>query len=454
VKTYTSLEISAIKQADLQYYLHPTSSISILEKRGPKVITRGKGCKVYDIEGKEYIDGTSALWFNSIGHGRSEIAEVAKEQIETLEAYHGFNEFSNIPAITLAAKVAELVPISNPKVFFTSSGSESNDSIFKIVRFYWYSKGIDSKDYIISRNLAYHGVTCGAVQATHLPKFHEGFDPLLPAFDMIDAPYCYLCPWKKKYPGCKLECAHALEEKILELGSDNVGAFIAEPVMGTGGVIVPPPGYYQIIREICNEHNVLFIADEVITAFGRTGGSLFGIEHWQDVTPDIMTIAKGITSGYVPLGAAVISDEIFQAIRRKEKLFHGFTYSGHALACQVGLKNIEIILRENLKDNSKIMGQRLMAGLSALNLDAIGEVRGKGLMVGIELVSDRSTKEKFQNPLAVRVVEIAYENGLISRPLNGDILQLSPALVISEAEVDKIVEILGDAIAKAYRERS
>ncbi len=454
MKAYSSSEINAIKQADLQYFLHPTSSIAILEKKGPKVIARGKGCKVYDIEGKEYIDGTSGLWFNSIGHGRSEIAEVAKEQIETLEAYHSFNEFSNLPAIELASRVAKMAPLNNCKVFFTSSGSESNDTIFKIVRFYWFAKGMDSKDYIITRNLAYHGVTCGAVQATQLPKFHEGFDPLLPGFDKIDAPYCYLCPWKKEYPGCNLECAHALEEKILELGSENVGAFIAEPVMGTGGVIVPPPGYYQVIREICDKHNVLFIADEVITAFGRTGGSLFGIEHWQGVTPDIMTIAKGITSGYVPLGAAVISDEIFQVIRSREKLFHGFTYSAHALACQVGLKNIEIIERENLKDNSKRMGERLIAGLTALNLDPIGEVRGKGLMVGIDLVSNRSTKEKFQTPLAVRVVEIAFENGLISRPLNGDIIQLSPALVISEAEVDKIVEILGDAIAKAYREKS
>jgi putrescine aminotransferase len=232
-----------------------------------------------------------------------------------------------------------------------------------------------------------------------------------------------------------------------------VGAFIAEPVMGTGGVIVPPPGYYQIIRDICDKYNVLFIADEVINAFGRTGGCLFGIEHWQGVTPDIMTIAKGITSGYVPLGAAVISDEIFQVIRSKEKFFHGFTYSAHALACRVGLKNIEIIERENLKDNSKRMGERLIAGLSALNLAPIGEVRGKGLMVGIDLVSSRSIREKYQTSLAVRVVEIAYEYGLISRPLNGDIVQLSPALIISEAEVDKIVEILGEAINKAYREK-
>ena len=452
MKTYAAAEVSALKKADLEYFLHPTSSITVLEEKGPKIIAGGQGCKLYDVEGKEYIDGTAGLWFNIIGNGRTEIAEVAREQIETLQSYHAFNEFSNVPVIKLAEKVASMVPIEKAKVFFTSSGSESNDSIFKIVRFYWYTKGKDSKDYIITRDKAYHGVTCGAVQATRLPNFHEGFEPLLPGFDKIDAPYCYLCPWEKEYPDCSLECASALEAKIVEIGAEKVAAFIAEPVMGTGGVIVPPPGYYQRIREICDQYDVLLIADEVINGFGRTGGKMFGIEHWEGVVPDIMTIAKGITSGYVPLGAAVVSDEIFQGLRSKGKLFHGFTYSAHTLACQVALRNIAIIEDENLKENAAKMGERLRAGLENLNCESCGEVRGMGLMTGVDLVKNRATKEKFTNPLAPRVVEIAYENGLICRPLAGDIIQLSPPLVISEEEIDAIIAILGDAIFKAEQE--
>lgn len=451
MKKYETAAIQALVQADQEYYLHPTSSIKILQEKGPKIIARGKGAKVYDIEDKEYIDGTAGLWLSAIGHGRSEIAEVAKNQIETLEYYHSFNEYSNIPAIKLAEKVAGMVPIENAKIFFTSSGSESNDTIFKLVRFYWYAKGQDSKDYIISRNKAYHGVSYGAVCATRLPKFHEGFEPLVPAFDYIDAPYCYYCPWGKEgQEKCSLECANALEEKIKELGAENVAAFVAEPVAGTGGVIVPPPGYYEKIREICDRHNVLYVDDEVICGFGRTG-AMFGIEHW-GVKPDIMTLAKGITSGYVQLGAVVISDEIFQVLKSKDKLFHGYTYSGHPVACAVGLKNIEIIERENLMENAKAMGERLVAGLKALNLEAIGQVRGKGLMVGVDLVKNRATKEKFETPLGPRVVEIAYENGLICRPLAGDIIQLSPPMVISEEEIDTVIQILGHAISKAYQE--
>ena len=439
-------------KADQQCYLHPTSSIRALQDKGAKVISRAKGSKIYDSAGKEYIDGTASLWYSAVGHGREEIARAAAEQITTLDAYHTFNEFTNEPATLLAEKVAGMVPIPGAKIFFTSSGSEANETLIKVARYYWHVMGKDSKDIIISRGKAYHGVSSGAMMATRLPGFHEGFAPLSSGFETIEPPYCYYCPWGKDYPGCSLECAEALEEKIAELGADRVAAFIAEPVMGTGGVIVPPPGYYQRVSQICQKNDVLFIDDEVICGFGRTGDKMFGIEHWDGVIPDAMTLAKGITSGYVPLGAAVVSDKIFKALESRDRFYHGFTYSGHPLACRVGLVNIDILERENLKTRAAEMGQRLVEGIRALDLEAVGEVRGMGLMVGVDLVKDRAGREKFSAPLAPRVVEIAYEKGLITRPLAGDILQFSPPLVITEEEIDIIIEIIGPAIKAAYIE--
>ncbi len=450
MKVYEESEIRELKKLDQENYLHPTSNIQKLQEKGPKIIAKGEGCKVYDVEGKEYIDGTAGLWLNSIGHGRIEMAEAVKNQIKILEYYHSFNEYSNVPAIKLAAKVSEMVPIKNAKIFFASGGSETNDTIFKTVRFYWDCVGKENKNYIISRCKAYHGVSYGAVSATKLPNFHEGFQPILPGFEYIDPPYCFKCPWKKEYPNCSLECANALEEKVKELGKENVAAFVAEPVIGTGGAIVPPPGYYERIREICDFYEVLFVSDEVICGFGRTGKT-FGVNHW-NVVPDVITMAKGITSGYVQLGAMAISDKIFQALKDKGTFYHGYTYSGHPVACTAALKNLEIVEKEKLIENARNMGERLIEGLKALNLEAIGEVRGKGLMVGVDLVKDQATKEKFEVPLGLRVVEIAYENGLITRNLAGDILQLSPPLVINGKEVDTIVKMLGEAINKAYKE--
>lgn len=225
---------------------------------------------------------------------------------------------------------------------------------------------------------------------------------------------------------------------------------MAEPIMGTGGVFIPPAGYFEKIREICDRYDVLYVDDEVICGFGRTG-KLFGVQHWK-ATPDIICLAKAITSGYVPLGAAVVSEKIFDVLKKKGTFPHGYTYSGHPVACAVALKNIEIIERERLWENAARMGERLVAGIKAKNLDAVGEVRGLGLMVGVDLVKDKATKEKFSTPLGARVIEIAYENGLVCRCLAGDILQLSPPMIITAEEVDRIVDIACDAIVKAYQE--
>jgi putrescine aminotransferase len=449
---YQPEEISSLIREDQEHFFHPKSDIGVLQNKGPKIMVEGKGCILYDIAGKAYFDGTGGIFSNQIGHSRTEIVEVVKKQMETMECFQTFDEYSNIPAIRLATKLAEIVPVEDAKVFFSGSGSEANDTAFKFARYYYFCQGLQTKVNIISRRKAYHGVDFGALSATKLSKFHEGFQPLVPGFHYIDPPYCYLCPFGQEYPGCGMQCASALEEKITELGQDNVAAFIAEPVMGAGGIIDAPPGYYQRIREICDRHDILFIADEVITGFGRLGKP-FGINHW-NVNPDIMCFAKGITSGYVPLGATLFSNKIFEVFKNQGIIYHGYTFSGHPIACAVALKNIEIIEKENLCENSQEMGDKLRSGIKNLNLEAIGEVRGKGLLIGIDLVKNRKTKEKFdvEQGFAKKVSELTYQNGLPIHILwTSDIISLSPSLIINETETESVINILGQAIYQEYK---
>lgn len=453
VTIYTEEQIAQMKQDDMRYFLHPTSSISDMESwGGPKVIEAGEGIRVKSIEGKTYIDCGSGLWLNNVGYGRTELAEVAKKQMEKLSFFQTFNGYSHPLAIETAKRIAGMIPLENPRIFYTSGGSESNDTAYKLARLYWYLQGKPSKNHIIARTKAYHGVSYGAVSATSLPGFWDGFRPLVPAFHHIEHPHCYFCPWGKEQGSCDLDCAGALEEKILELGQDNVAAFTAEPVIGTGGAIVPPDGYYQRIREICDKYDVLFIADEVITGFGRTG-KMFGLLHW-GVKPDIMMMAKGITSGYIPMGAVGISERVYTPIRNHGIFMHGYTYSGHPVACAVALKNIEIIEHENLVANAHEKGELLRSLLRDFGLPCIGEVRGLGLMNAVQLVQDAENRTKFNSALgfAKRVSAIAWENGLALRPLIDDGLQLSPPLIITEADIIELVDKLGRSIEQAHRE--
>ncbi|WP_243454460.1 aspartate aminotransferase family protein [Desulfosporosinus fructosivorans] len=453
VTAYTETQIEQMKKDDMRYFLHPTSSIFDMESwGGPKIIEEGNGIRVKSVEGEIYIDCGAGLWLNNVGYGRTELAEVAKKQMEKLFYFQTFNGYSHPLAIEMAKKVAEMIPMDNPRIFFTSGGSESNDTAFKLARMYWYLQGKPNKNHIIARTKAYHGVSYGALSATSLPGFWDGFRPLVPAFQHIEHPHCYFCPWGKEQGSCNLECAEALEEKILELGQDNVAAFTAEPVIGTGGAIVPPKGYYQRIREICDKYDVLFIADEVITGFGRTG-KMFGMLHW-GVKPDIMMMAKGITSGYIPMGAVGISERVFTLIRNHGIFMHGYTYSAHPVACAVALKNIEIIERENLVANAHEKGKLLRSLIRDLDLPCIGEVRGLGLMNAVQLVQDTETRTMFNSALGIakRVSAIAWENGLALRPLIDDGLQLSPPLIITEADIIELVDKLGRSIEQAQRE--
>lgn len=421
-----------LKVLDQKHFLHPTTSIEQQQTQGPTAIfTEGKGIYLKDIEGNTYIDGMSSLWNVNVGHGREEIAEVAKEQMAKLAFSSCFSTFSNEPAIRLATKIASLAPGDLNTVFFTSGGSESNDTAFKLARHYWLLKGQPKRQKIISRTQSYHGVAMGATSATGLQAFRDFTNSYAPDFH-----YVYN------------QSARNLRETIEALGPETVAAFISEPIQGAGGVNIPQQGYFEEVREICDEYGILFIADEVITGFGRTG-KFFGMEHY-GVVPDMMTFAKGVSSGYAQLGGVVISEKIHQDLCQLSKgtLMHGYTYSGHALACQVGLKNIEIIEHENLVENAAKMGEALLEGFRALQAkyDFIGCVRTIGLLGAIELVKSRETGELFETPLSPIFVQETMKRGLILRTVtyDQDTIVFSPPLILSKAELDEMLRILDE----------
>ena len=437
---------------DAAHLIHPLHSPVAHEQFGPVILRSGRGAVVTDVEGKEYIDGLSSLWNVNCGHGREELAQAAADQMARLAFCSSYAGLANEPAIRLAKKLSELAYPRLNAVFFASGGAEANESAFKLARSYWKLRGQPSKVKIIARRFAYHGVTIAAMSATGMPAYWPLFEPRAPGFLHIAPPYCYHCEFGKTPGACSLECATALEETILREGPETVAAFIAEPVQGAGGVIVPPDGYFPKIREICDRYGVLFIADEVITGFGRTG-RMFALEHW-GVEPDIMSFAKGVTSAYLPLGGIVISDEIAGLLRSlppDQAWMHAYTYSGHPTCCAVGLKNVEIIEREGLAARAAEMGRRLLAGLQTLaSLPAVGEVRGLGLMAAVELVANRQTHESYPAAAKVgpRALKAAADRGVLIR-VRGDVLMVAPPLVVTETQLDRLVNVLGEAVEVA-----
>ncbi len=438
-------EYQALIERDVAHLIHPQYMQA--DQRKEIIFEKGEGAILTDVRGNEYIDGLSSLWNVAVGHGRKELAEAAAKQMETLAFANGYTGYSNLPAIQLAEKLCNISYSNMDGVFFANSGSEANEVAFKLARFYWFLKGQTDKVKIIARRQAYHGGTLATTAATGLPPFWRGFGPLDPTFIRAGTNYCYHCEWNKTYPGCGLDCAEAIEETILREGADTVAAVIAEPVHGAGGVIPPVPEYFPRVREICDRHNVLLIADEVITGFGRTG-RWFALRHW-DVEPDIVAFAKAVTSAYVPLSGAIVSRDIHQALLGAEDRFmHGFTNSAHPAACAVGLRNLQIMEEEGLVENAASMGQRLQDGLrSLLDEDGVGEVRGLGLIGAVELVEDKEKRRPFNVSLGVggRLVAACRDRGLISRNL-ADSYLLAPPLVVSEQQVDRIVDILRDSI--------
>jgi adenosylmethionine-8-amino-7-oxononanoate aminotransferase len=438
---------------DKRHLIHPLHHPK--DHTNARIFVRGEGAMLYSSDGHEYIDGLSALWNVNVGHGRKELAAAAAEQMEKLAYASAYAGYSNEPAIRLAERLVGLAYSNMAAVYFTTGGAESNESAFKTARYYWKRMGKPEKVKIISRRYGYHGVTMAAMSATSLPGYQKMFGPLVPGFFQVTPPYPYRWPGNGD-PG--IGAADAVEEAINAHGADTVAAIIAEPVIGAGGVIVPSPTYFPRLREICDRHNVLLIADEVITGFGRTG-KWFALDHW-GVQPDLMSFAKGVTSGYLPLGGIIVSKRIHEAMENApmdERYMHAATYSGHPACCAVGLANIDIIEREGLVERAQVQGDRFRAGLMTLaSLPNVGEVRGIGMLAAIELVEDKGSKKPALG-LGGKVVGEFMKRGLLTRqrggadgpPASGDTLVFAPPLMTPEATLDRIVQIVAESIAAA-----
>ncbi|HSF28971.1 MAG TPA: aspartate aminotransferase family protein [Candidatus Tectomicrobia bacterium] len=441
---------------DLSYILHPATALKAHNEEGPKILVEGHGIYVKDLEGRQFIDGLAGLWNVNIGHGRTEIGDVVREQIGKLAFAPSFFGFSNLPSIALAKRLIDMTPPHLTRVFYTSGGSESNESALKIVRYYFKLNGQPQRFKIISRNQAYHGVSMGALSATGIQGYRDMAGPLVPGFSFIPAPYCYRCELGLNYPSCELACAKALEHKLEAEGPETVAAFIGEPVMGAGGAIVPPPEYWPTIEAICRKYGVLLILDEVITGFGRTG-KRFALEHW-DLRPDMLSLAKGISSGYVPLGASIITEEIYRALLDKAPpaapFPHGFTYNGHPVACVAALKNLDIMQEEHLIEQAAEVGAYFQERLRVFREHPlVGDVRGMGLIAGVELVRDKASRERFEpiGKAGAMVAQRAFEGGLICRAIL-DTVAFAPPLCITKTQVDEVLRIFAEALDRGQQE--
>jgi putrescine aminotransferase len=431
-------EYQALVDRDIAHLVHPQYLQN--DQRSAIIFEKGEGAILTDVRGREYIDGLSSLWNVAVGHGRKELADAAAEQMGTLAFANGYTGFSNLPAIELAERLCDLSYSNMDAVFFANSGSEANELAFKVARFYWFLQGKMEKVKIFARRQAYHGGTLATTAATGLPPFWRGFGPLDPTFIRT--------PCNHPFSSCTADCAAAFEETIKSEGPDTIAAVIAEPVQGAGGVIPPGPDYFPKLREVCDKYDILLIADEVITGFGRTG-RWFALRHF-NVEPDIVTFAKAVTSAYVPLSGAIISKQIHDAILDSEtdRFMHGFTNSAHPTACAVALRNLQIFDDESLVENAASLGEHLHAGLrTLLDEDGVGDVRGLGFIGGVQLVEDKESMKPFSVELNVgpRLVAECKDRGLISRNLADNYL-IAPPLVTTPEQVDQIVEILGESI--------
>lgn len=423
-----------------EHHLAPFSDYKQLKEVGPRIITRSSGVYLWDSEGHKILDGMSGLWCVAIGYGREELADAAARQMRELPYYNLFFMTAHPPVLELAKVISEIAPQGMNHVFFTGSGSEGNDTMLRMVRHYWAIKGQPNKKTIISRVNGYHGSTVAGASLGGMTYMHEQGDLPIPGIVHIPQPYWFGEGGDMTPDEFGIWAAEQLEKKILELGVDNVGAFIAEPIQGAGGVIVPPETYWPKIKEILDKYDILFVADEVICGFGRTG-EWFGSDFY-GLKPDMMTIAKGLTSGYIPMGGLIVRDEVVAVLNDGGDFNHGFTYSGHPVAAAVALENIRILREEQIIERVKAQTapylQKRLRELSDHPL--VGEVRGVGLLGAIELVKNKATRERYTGKGAGMICRtFCFDNGLIMRAV-GDTMIIAPPLVISFAEIDELVE--------------
>ncbi|SEW26490.1 Adenosylmethionine-8-amino-7-oxononanoate aminotransferase [Aliiroseovarius sediminilitoris] len=438
---------------DKAHVLHPYTDFASFKDEGSQVITGAKGMYVTDSDGNRLLDAIAGLWCVNIGHGRREMADAISDQVMQMQYYNPFGHSTNEPAAELGAWLASHAPGDLNHVYYTTGGSTANDAAIRLVHYYFTMKGQHRKKKIISRNDAYHGATYVAAELTGIHATKMSFDKVGEHFiNHVSAANMYAKPDDVSEEAYCDYLVREFENRIEQLGPDNVAAFIAEPVMGAGGVLIAPNGYHRRMWEVCKRHDILYIADEVVTAFGRLG-HWFASEDVFDYQPDILVSAKGITSGYVPLGVTLISDEIYDVISRPQceggVFSMGLTYFGHPLACRAALTNVEIIEREGLLGHARMMADHFQSSAQRLkSLDHIGDVRGHGLMLAIELVEDKASKKAFPitKQAGANVFKNCVDEGVIVRPV-GDKIILSPPLVINEEEIGKIFSVLGRAIS-------
>lgn len=452
------MQASEWLERDRQFVIHPLHHPS----ETPTIVwAGGRGAELEDVDGRRFIDGLSGLWNVNAGHGRRELADAAFSQLKTLSYCSGFAGSSNVASIRLAERLVGLTGGAMAAVFFTSGGAEATESAFKTARFYWKARGRSDKVKILARQHGYHGLTLHAMSATGMGgAYWRMFEPRVPG--VVHAPTCYPFRCVDAQPGetAGEAAARALEETIVREGPETIAAVIAEPIHGAGGIIYPTDDYWPLVREVCTRHDVLLVADEIITGFCRTG-PWFALSHW-DVAADIVCFAKGVTSGYLPLGGMMVTRSIkdaMDAVAPADRWLHAFTYSGHPACCAVALENLDILEREHLGERSVEMGAALLRGLESALGDqpCVGEIRGgKGLLVAIEFIEDRATRKNFvpEVGFAAALRRELMARGVFTRtrpaqgphPAPGDVLFFAPPLVITNAEVDRLVTAARDAV--------
>lgn len=438
-------DIAELRRLDVAHHLPAQQDYRLIEEMGgSRIVTHAEGCYIHDGDGNRLLDGMAGLWCVNVGYGRSELADVAAEQMRELPFYNTFFKTVTPPTVKLAERIAGLTGGALQHVFFNTSGSEANDTVFRMVRHYWDLKGEPKRKTFISRWNAYHGSTVAGVSLGGMKAMHAQGDLPIPGIEHVRQPY-----WFGEGEGMDRNdfgrlCAAAIEERILAVGPENVAAFIGEPVQGAGGVILPPASYWPAVEKIVRKYGILLVADEVICGFGRTG-EWFGHQTY-GYTPDLVPMAKGLSSGYLPISATAVSNEIVEVLKTGGDFVHGFTYSGHPVSAAVALRNIDIIEREGLVPRVKTdVGPYLAAALASLDdHPLVGETRSVGLLGAVEIVSDKAARLRFggkEGTAGPVLRDLCIENGLMVRAVR-DTIVMSPPLIITHAQIDELVDIL------------
>jgi putrescine aminotransferase len=451
--TRRNYNIAELRRLDVAHHLPAQQDHRLMQELGgSRIITRADGCTIWDGDGNALLDAMAGLWCVQAGYGREELAQAAYEQMLELPYYNTFFKTAAPPTVLLAAKVSELLGGDLSHVFFNSSGSEAIDTVIRMARYYWQVKGQPERNVIIARTNGYHGSTIAGASLGGMKHMHAQGGPWLPGIEHIMQPYAFGEGFGEDEAAFAIRASDALEQKILEVGPEKVAAFVAEPVQGAGGVIIPPDGYWPRIEAICRKYGILLVSDEVICGFGRLG-SWFGFQHY-GYRPDLVSMAKGISSGYLPISAVGVADHIVEALReRGEDFVHGYTYSGHPTCAAVALKNLEILEREGLVERTKTdTGPYLAKGMAELaKHPLVGQARSLGLIGAVEIVAEPGTNKRFTGPVGkagIIVRDICIKNGLMIRAVR-DSLVMSPPLVITHAEIDRLLGVIRQSLDEA-----